>query len=286
MWSALVKKVEPSTIADGDIEEVALKVRNGGVVASTIKPYPSIDTNIDESLTNTDKKLEEVESLFSEEDKIPENGQIFLYEELGIKLKSYINGVIENAIISTPTLSDIQVERAIATEKDITVVLNISFELKSNYFDKLSKVLTQLEYIDNPEKLAYGNMDGLYYNDGDNVVNEGWEISGTLYKYNNEPYKIWSESPESNYPSNMDEWLEFATDSSYEKEHIRDRDNLVTHFHIDEYGLEQDSLLVQLYRDVEKEALDMIEVEKSTEVNISTVLIDKTSTTVRLSVVA
>ena len=262
-WNKLCEKLAPSTKASGEIEKVVVKLRNGGIVATTCEPRPSIeDVSFDES------QEPPFESNSGEESEIEQNEEVFIYEDFGIEIKTLIDDCLESAIRDTPVNCSVEFRRAILDDEYIRPVFRVNVGLssnKTNLYTELADALVANERIDSRQEFAYGSIDKCWYNDGERGFTEGWEFDGTLYRYTQEPYRWWSEGPDTDEPSDMDAWAEFASETESEREQVRNRDRHVVHFHPMERGLSKDNSYVQWFNKAEDILYDKIELSGSEE---------------------
>lgn len=272
VWDDITDVLNPVTVAEGEIESVRVSICNGGVRAKTAEPIPTPDygSDIGDFDPEKDDAQEHIEEFreqrreLSEED-MPENEELLLYDELGLYLKDLIMGSVEEAVVDTPTLSSLSVTRCTITEDKISPIVTISNQVRGDEQVKseLAEVLANCDIIESSDKLAYGVVDSVYELDSGYDSGDGWKFDGTLYKYTDEPYSYWSEGSDSDYPDNMSEWAEFASDTEGRKQHILSRDTHVVHFHPMKTGLSDDHALIQWFDDVRSKAFSECKFEDS-----------------------
>lgn len=288
VWNDITEILDPVTVAEGEIESVRLTVCNGGVNAKTAEPIPTpdYDSDVGEFDPEEDDPQEHIEKLqertkdITEED-LPENEEIKLYNDFGVYLKNLIFDRLEEAVISTPPRSSCSVVRCTVTEDSISPVVTLKNRVNGESWvkDDLATALDESGRIESEEKLAYGTVDSVYYDDGYHLSDdEGWRFDGTLYKYTDEPFDYWSEGHDSDYPTNMEEWAEFASDTEGRKEHILNKETHAVHFHPMERGLSDDNPLIEWFMDVQDDALSRYVFDESLveSKNLNVVTVDDT----------
>lgn len=291
IWSKLTEKLDPSTHTVDNIKSVSVKTRTGGVVARTIRgPDQEIVSESDED--DSPSSLEEIEQSLEEAreeiEDIKTNEDVFIYEEFGLSLKSMIERKVEEVVESTPALTECDIRRVTVTEESIIPVVYMSTQVptsETDLYDRLSEILYEEDEIDSPDEFSHGAIDSVYYTDSG--FSEGWEFDGTLYRLTKEPYKYWSEGPDTDYPTNMEEWAEFASDSESSKEQTLNRDDHLIHFHPMARGLSEDHPYIDWFNDAEELAEDKFEVDKDEvrDLSLSTVDIDEKTVYLEVSLV-
>lgn len=273
IWRMLKSKLEPATDAEGDIEEITVRFKNGGLKARTTKPF------VKHPFSPSSNENE------GEEESDEENTEVFIRNEKVHKIKSSVCEVIDNTIIETPVMSSLNIDKVIVKEDIMHPVITLE-HLDYNIdwiMSDLSDALVETNFIDSPEELAYGCIDRCGYNEEKNV----WSIDGTMYRYTDEPYKYWSAGSDTDFPTNMDEWFEFVSDSEREKEIVKNRDVRMVHFHPARYRAEESDPLVKWYKKVSKFIQDKyrINVENTKEINFVTICVDDSTVSSELRVI-
>lgn len=294
VWNELTDVLEPVTVAEGEIESIRVSVCNGGVKVKTAEPIPTPDyeQDIGDFDPEEDDPQEHIEKFREQREEIdpedmPENEEIQLYDDFGIQLKQLILDRVEDSVVNTPTLASVSVTRCTVTEDNISPVVTLTNRTNrdTEVKDELATALVEAGSLESEEKLAYGRIDSVYYNDGE-IGDDGWEFDGTLYKYTDKPYDYWEKGADTDYPRDMDEWAEFASETEGRKQHILEKDTHVVHFHPMKRGLSDDNPLIQWHKSVRDKALSNYEFNNDVveDKYLGTIEVDDTgySTTIRI----
>lgn len=235
IWEKLSSEVEPYTVAEGDIKSISISFKEGGVVATTLDPMPTVDQ---------DEDFPSAEDV----DEIPENESVFIYEDYGVKLKKMIleeyhtkfdnSEIVEHEIVNTTVTKE-----SIETSCRFSVTLEPD---ESQYvYDGLAEGLVANGEIDNKSDFAFGTIRRAYYTE-DGLLEDGWEFDGTIYRYTDEPYEWWSE------PENIEEWADFVSDSEREREHELNKERYIVHQHPTEHGLDDSNSYIKWFKDTQE----------------------------------
>jgi hypothetical protein len=272
IWDFLVEKLKPATVDDSPIKSIGINIREGGIMATTLEPTPTYDYNyIDEDFDIEECDISEMQSKLKKEEeemqenpeKYPENESVFIYEQIGNDIKQKIMERLSKSVSSTPTLSSTEYIRGTVTEDKMSAVFEISHHSNEEWIKKeLGEILTEQGHIDKPDELAYGTIDNVYSNERSESSFSGWEFDGTLYRYTDAPFEYWSKGQNSEYPTNMAEWEEFASESEIEKSIVKNRDKHIIHFHPMEHQLNEDHPLIQWFKKVEELSLSQYEIQE------------------------
>lgn len=286
IWNELTDVLEPVTVAEGEIESVRVSVCNGGVKVRTSEPIPTPDyeQDISDFDPEEDDPQEHIKEFRERREEIdpedmPENEEIQLYNDFAIQLKQLILDRVEDAIVDTPHLSSVSVTRCTVTEENMSPVVTLTSRVNGDteVKDELATALVDTDTIEKAGKLAYGSVDSVYYSD-DQIGDDGWRFDGTLYKYTDEPYDYWAKGSDTDYPRNMDEWAEFASETEGRKQHILEKETHAVHFHPMKRGLPDDNPLIQWYKSVQDKALSRYDFNNDVVVDkhLGTVEVDDT----------
>lgn len=291
LWSKLTEKLGPSTNTVDNIKSVSVKTRTGGIVARTIRG-PDQDIEVESDENESPSSLEEIEQSLKETreeiEDIETNEDVFIYEEFGLRLKGMIERKVEEVVENTPALTEYDIRRATVTQESITPVVYMSTQVptsETDLYERLSNILYKQDNIDSPHRFSHGTIDSVYYSESG--FSEGWNFDGTLHRLTKEPYKYWSDSSDTDYPTNMEEWAEFASDSESSREQTLNREDHLIHFHPMERGLSEDHPYITWFNDAEELAEDRFEVDEDEvqDMSLSTVDIDEKTLHLQVSLV-
>lgn len=265
-WNDLTTRLRPVTVSDEEIEEVILDVTNGGINARTSIPSSYSDIN---SETNIDEATE--------------NEEIFLFDDLGIDIKNKILKLLDSAFTKTPINSSVDLVRCIAHEDELRVVCSITHRLNSDEcsaFDELAVACVENRDLEHESQLAYGTIDSFWRASHESEKFDGWNFDGTLYKYTDEPYKLWSG------PKDMDEWAKFAADSEAMESVLTEREKHVVHFHPMAKGIDSTNSYVKWFKKMDNISSQQFDVsDRVTKVNLSEISVDKSSVVFRNTII-
>jgi hypothetical protein len=297
IWESLVDKVKPATIPEEPIESIGVSIQEGGIKAVTLDPIPTydfdhIDEEIDikqDDISELQRKLDkESENMEENPEDYPENEEVFIYEDLGTDIKGMIMERLSDALLDAPVLSSCEFVRCTVTEEEISAVFELSYHIDKNWIkDDLAEILADEGRIDSSSDLAYGSIDTVYCSDSDISSFSGWTFDGTLYRYTETPFEYWSAGRDTDYPTNMDEWVEFVSESKEEKAVAKNRDKHVIHFHPMKNQLDEDDPYIQWFKRVEELSMEKYEVDEELihSFKLSGVSVDDTGATVYSTIV-
>lgn len=251
VWENLVEKVSPVTVSDDPIERIIIHLEQGGVKATASIPN-SFNTKSQNNVQPEEQKANEsmkFEKSDVEEEDYERNGSVFIYEDFGIEIKQKILEALSDAIVDASIPFSYNLVRCTVTKETINPVFEISHRTSENWIkDDLAEVLSEEGRIDKKPDLAFGRIDNVYKSEGlgfNDEDSEGWEFDGTLYRYTHKPFEYWSQ------PDNMNEWVDFASDSEDTKQVVRDRDEHLVHFHPMKHQLDDNHPYIQWFKKVE-----------------------------------
>jgi hypothetical protein len=239
VWEKLSSEVEPSTVADGEIETISVSFKEGGMTATTVEPIPDINTSSEDGFPSAENI-----------DEIPENESVFIFDDYALELKERI---LENyhSKFENSDLLEYEIVNINVTKDTITAVCRFSISLVEDeaeeLYGELADALVENGEINNSDEFAFGTIDKAHYT-GDEFIEKGWEFDGTVYQYTDEPYNWWAE------PDNIEEWAEFVSDTEIGRQQELNRDEYVVHLHPSEYGLDESNSYIEWWKDA-KESL-------------------------------
>lgn len=288
IWMQLVHKLEPSTHTVDEIEEVSVSLRNGGITARTKTPLNTESNHSNEK--SIDPEEIDPEDIEIDESEIETNEEVFIYEDFGIEIKSIVENRIEDVVNSTPPLCNTEITRVTVNEDQINAVLSLKTTVSTedtDLYHRLSQILSEQDDIESSDKFGYGVIDGVYRIDEDSIGSTGWEFDGTLNRLTDEPYKYWSSGKDTDYPTNMEEWAEFASETEAEKEQKLRRDQTPIHFHPMKRGLAEDHPYIEWFKDAEELALSKFKINEDLveSIYLTTVTLDAASIEFKVNVV-
>lgn len=287
IWKKLTNKLEDSTHTVENIRSVSVKIRNGGIVATTIRGpdqefdsenegrEPLEDQDIDEILEKTKEEIEDIKT----------NESVFIYEDFGIELKNIVYNKVRNIVRSTPTITSCEIRRVTVTKESINPVVHLEKTVpcsRTNLYEKFSQILSDEGLLESEDEFSHGTIDSVYYSDMG--ISEGWSFDGTLYRLMEEP---WSERDEEDYPDDEEEWAEFTSDTESSKIQSMNRDYHLMHFHPMQTGLNDDHPFIKWFENAERIAKEDFEIDndQAMDFSLKRVELDEVRVVLGLSIV-
>lgn len=213
IWNRLIDRVGSAADVDSDIEEIVVKPTLGGVDAMVSPKY----------------------EYRSDSETVRFNG---------ISLKMLIKNVVTSTIQPTSSNGYMEIKEAVVTEDNICAYVNLHTEILSiEPYYRLHRILEDDNRMTSSERLAYGCVDTFFYNSGSDVEPKGWELDGTLYKY--------------------------------------DETDDIMHFHPMKNGLDHDDPYVQWVNEIKENVLDNFEINDdfaSVDINMDEITFDSAET--------
>lgn len=258
LWNSLCDIVRPYKVAEGEIEEirVSFSLEKPGITASVKKPFPEIEHQ------DYDEQFSEIEH--QDYDEYPKNKTVTFREPPAPRIKKGIVETLFKNVKNTPPSTSLGIENIIIRPEGIHVFYEIYKTGVDNFepslYKELADALVDENYLDKPGDFAGGNL-SMYETEEEYIQggDEGkYELDGTLYRFTRQPYKYWSAGRDTDYPTNIEEWAEFASNSEEEKERKLKKDKYRVHFHPSGIRVDENNSLVQIFKKVEKEFFDEI----------------------------
>lgn len=254
IWNRLCEILEPATVSEKNIQRIIAFPNKGTLTVKTVVPSAFDTTQQQEPSEGIFEQDETGFSLPDSELEVETNKELSIHEYPAPTLLNALYKAQENAVVSTSRFCSIKPDkpRAMSITEEQTDFL---FQISSSYperhelFDRLADVFEEMGYIEAPDELASGTVNQFYHTDESHIGQEGWETDGTAYRYTDEPYEYWNGSEK---PRDIDEWVEFASETEAKAELIRSRDTHRIHFHPSKWGLREDHPLVEYMHEAER----------------------------------
>lgn len=280
-WETLCDIVRPYMEAEGEIEEVGISFesKRSGLTATVTKPVVGVDVDWtgdsdEETEGDTDEEIPEppfeTELEDIDEEDIPRNGEVTFYEPPAPQIRQAMVADLLDHVRQTPPAVSIGIRRIIVTEEGI----NTYYELRragmdtgsNSLYETLAEALHEEEYLDSPDNFGGGTLNMYEQSEEFRFSGEGkYRVDGTLYRLTEEPYKYWSAGPDEDYPTDIEEWAEFASDNEVDKKRQLEKDQYRIHFHPSGFGVGESNSLVGFFRTAEDEFFKGVEFTSSVE---------------------
>lgn len=236
-WESLKSYVNPVTYNQNNINSVSLSMKQGGIEAFA-------NTQVLDRSSENKISGEEVKQRL---EQIQDNESVFIYGSLGEKFRQRITEDIESAIQNTPVKSKLELDECLITEEEIEISITIKHRVintgETNLYSELARASYLNGDIDDEEDFAYGVVDNCcQIDDESSGENNKWNFDGTLYRFTEEPYDFWSE------PDNMEEWLDFVSDSEGSRKSEMERDRYTVHYHPAKFRISNNNPYIKWFR--------------------------------------
>lgn len=271
IWDQIQSKMSLSAPENTAVNLVFISLVDGGIKARVLNP----------SLLEETSNLTELAQKVVNRSNLSESSEVFIYEEFGLELKHLILQTVTNSVNIPDSTDTYTIQGSILTEDSLKTVVDFSKRIstdKNSLFDELESILSKEGDLKPNERLSHGNINQVYY--VDNELDTGWKFDGTIYRLTDKPYNYWAKGPETNYPTNMEEWYEFASETESEKKQVKNRDTYPIHFHPMKRDLHRSHPYIEWYHNIEQIVRNDLSCSDPFQLSIWDIQFDKVSITI------
>lgn len=247
---------------DEDSMRIRFELHSGGIKATI--PSHLVDRDINDEQSNEDYT-------------------VTIATDLAYELHSEIYKHVEDSLIDTPNNSSINYYYFVLSKNELQMTILLTMpELmrESTLYTELSEILAEENVVDSTDAFSHAVIDTCHKNakelwDDDF---ETWRFDGTVYFHTDKPYKYWSKGEDNDFPRDMREWYEFASEDNVDKTLLQTQnEQFRVHKHPTKWRIKRDHPYIEWYTKCKSRAMDKIEVAnlepnlRSVEINKSTI---------------